>query len=177
MPIERITTRTARLAMPTLHSTPSASARARGEEVQREPGQRDGVRRQARLDQPVAHDLAASAGAHRGQRPARGRALRAPPAARGAGRLGHQAVWALGAKAQAAGRARASHVATYPAMPAVTAPRNASERKWLAVETITKVTSSGYSVHAMRVTRCLQRRPSGTPIMSAKQTCIDGTAA
>jgi hypothetical protein len=29
MPIDRITTRTARLAIPTLHSTPSASARAR----------------------------------------------------------------------------------------------------------------------------------------------------
>ena len=59
----------------------------------------------------------------------------------------------------------------------MTAPSIASARKWLPVATITKVTSSGYRAQAMRVTRCLDSRASVTPISSAKQTCIDGTAA
>src|SRR6185312_14718388 len=37
----------------------------RGEDVQREPGERDRVGREARLDEPVAHELAALGGAER----------------------------------------------------------------------------------------------------------------
>src|SRR6185437_9272443 len=130
--------------------------------VEHEPGERDRVGGQARLDQAIAHGVAAHAG------------LPAPWPGALRGR-GHHALAVR--KAQAVGRARASQLAAHAERPAVTAPSMASERKWLPVATITKVTSSGYRPQAMRVMRCLDSRASVTPISSAKHTCIDGTAA
>src|SRR6185436_18269206 len=46
----------------------------RGDEVQEEAGDRDGVRREPRLDEPVAHELAPRPGAH-GRAPAAGARL------------------------------------------------------------------------------------------------------
>ncbi len=92
------------------------------DEVEREPGQRDRVGRQARLDQPVADELAALALADRG-------ACRAAARARGAGGVPARSArggllsrrhlpgyplatrGATAEKRQTAGRARASHVA------------------------------------------------------------------
>jgi hypothetical protein len=59
----------------------------------------------------------------------------------------------------------------------VAAPRTASVTKWLAVETITSTTSNGYTAQNARVTRCLHRRESGTAIIKANATCIEGIAA
>src|SRR5581483_8156119 len=60
---------------------------------------------------------------------------------------------------------------------AVTAPSTASSRKWLAVTTITKVISNGYSNQKTRATRQRTRRARGHPIISANATCIEGMAA
>src|SRR5438132_148436 len=49
--------------------------------------------------------------------------------------------------------------------------------KWLAVTTITNVISRGYSSHRKRTTRRRASCASGQPIISAKATCIEGTAA
>src|SRR4051794_1882798 len=142
-----------------------------GDDVQDQAGDRDRVRREPRLDQAVAHDLAARARADR-----RARALRARGPRAGL-RVGHQAVAFAGWKAQAAGRARASHAAVQAPTPAVAAPRTASVTKWLAVETITKTTTNGYSAQSVRVTRCLHSRESGTASIRANATCIEGIAA
>jgi hypothetical protein len=80
-------------------------------------------------------------------------------------------------KRHAAGRQRAIARATAAEMPAVTAPRIASEMKWLAVTMITNVMSSGYSAHSTRTVRQRERRASGQAIMSANATCMEGTAA
>src|ERR1700737_2040608 len=62
-------------------------------------------------------------------------------------------------------------------MPAVSAPRNTSIRKWLAVATTTKVTTSGYRHHASFAGLDETSRAIGQHTITAKQTCIDGTAA
>ena len=49
--------------------------------------------------------------------------------------------------------------------------------KWLAVTTITKTTSSGYRHQKTFSARHFTSRASGMLIMSAKATCIEGTAA
>src|SRR3954453_15196248 len=139
-----------------------------GDDVQHQAGDRDRVRREPRLDQAVADHLAARALAHR-----RAGALRALAGLR----VGHQAVAFAGWNAHAAGRARASHAAVQAPTPAVAAPRTASVTKWLAVETITNTTTNGYSAQSVRVSRCLHSRESGTAIMRANATCIEGIAA
>src|SRR3954454_24494569 len=140
------------------------------DDVEDQARDRDRVRCQARLDQAVAHELAPGAGAH-------GCADALPPLGPGAGlRVGHQAVAFAGWKAQAAGRARASHAAVHAPKAAVAAPRTASVTKWLAVARITRTTTNGYTAQSVRVSRCLHSRESGTAIIRANATCIEGIA-
>src|SRR3954470_13963028 len=62
-------------------------------------------------------------------------------------------------------------------MAAVRAPVAASIHQWLAVATTPQVTSSGYNRHSTAAQRRLTSAAIVKPIMSAKQTCIDGIAA
>src|SRR5437588_11015846 len=76
------------------------------------------------------------------------------------------------------GLARASsRLATNAAAPAVKAPRNTSMKKWLAVATTTNVTSRGYRRQAILAARRLTSSDIDSPMINAKQMCIDGTAA
>src|SRR6476620_11311217 len=142
----------------------------RGDDVEDQAGDRDGVRRQPRLDQAVLHHLASGAAAN-------GRTDALPARRpRGGLRVGHQA-WAFAGSNAQASRARARAAAVQAPNAAVHAPRKASVRKWFAVEMITRTTTKGYTVQIIRVTRCLDRRASGTAIISANATCIEGIAA
>ena len=80
-------------------------------------------------------------------------------------------------KRQAPGRARASQLAPPAEAAAVSAPSSASRMKWLAVTTITNTITNGYMIQATRTAGRCARRASGHAIMSAKATCIEGTAA
>src|SRR5436190_9299324 len=62
-------------------------------------------------------------------------------------------------------------------MAAAHATKKASARKWLAVATMTNVTSRGYRRQKMRPGRLRTSLASGQPIRNAKHTCIEGTAA
>ena len=107
-----------------------------GDDAQREAGERDRVRRQARLDEPVAHQRLVLARRRAGARVrAAGRACGAGNARRPAARRPR----AAGAHAQAAGRARAKHDGRdgRRRRPRA-APGKASNQQWLAVATTTK---------------------------------------
>ena len=109
-----------------------------GDDAEGEAGERDRVRREPRLDQPVAHERLVLA-RRRARRPLDrwgahgGRILRRSRCgAGGAARL----------PGPDSGRARAnSPCAQTAATAATTAPRKASIHQWLAVATTTKVTT------------------------------------
>ena len=111
-----------------------SSDQDRGGEVEDQAGDRDRVRGQPRLDQPVARVAAPL-----GRRPRLcalaldGRTLLQTR------RLSRSA----SGQAQAAGRRRASAPAASAARQATAAPAAASSQKWLPVATMTKRTTSG----------------------------------
>ena len=111
------------------------------DQVADQAGHGDGVRREPRLDQAVAGELAHLSGgagsltSTAGSRPARpladvvAHACALAPAVR---------------QAQASGRARANAaLAAYAEAAATSAPSAASSQKWFAVTITTKVTTSG----------------------------------
>ena len=56
-------------------------------------------------------------------------------------------------------------------------PEHASRRKWLPVMIVTKLISSGHSAQNTRAARMRTSRASDQTSITAKATCIDGTAA
>src|SRR6476469_5861118 len=95
------------------------------------------------------------------------------PARAGAGRAA-----SAGAHAHARGRTRANTVwAASAETPATTAPVNASNTQWLAVTTTTIVTIGAYALQRSCTQSRRVIRIIGTDSISAKATCIEGTAA
>src|SRR4051794_19169633 len=97
---------------------------------------------------------------------------RAYPARAGTGRT------EPGAHAQACGRTRANTVCAASAETAATAaPVTASKTQWLAVTMTTSATAGAYSSHSAFAQLWRAIRIIGTLSISAKPTCIEGTAA
>src|SRR6201999_3293448 len=103
---------------------------------------------------------------------------RAYPARAGAAKPGLPGAAIPGSHAQACGRARANSAWAAKADTAAThAPVNASKTQWLPVAMTTNVSSGPYQIQSAFTQPRRAIRTIGTLSISAKQTCIEGTAA